>query len=296
MIGRVHADIVLVSKELAPTIPENLQLKHIVTVSSETLQDLVRSGLDPFSSHNLASRSDATCYIIFTSGTTGTPKGVVTEHGAICTSVLGHITRMGVNSSSRVLQFSVCSFDACIMEIFPALACGGVVCVPSTAERTDGGLDHAVARMHVNFFIVTPSVSRLIKATVTGRATVVLVGEAASASDLVGWSEQVRLLNGCKSASIAFIIWVSIHASLINFIDGPTECSAGCVMHDISRKILDQSTLPSDPETRVIGKAVGCVTWVADLDDQSKLAPFGAEGELFIEGYVVLPKGRMQNH
>lgn len=211
MIGRLNAGIILVSEELAPTIAESSQLKHVVTVSSETLRILGESGLGPFSSQNLTCRSDAICYTIFTSGTTGTPKGVVTEHGAICTSVLAHITRMGVNSSSRVLQFSVCSFDACIMEIFPTLACGGVVCVPSTAERTDGGLEHAVARMRVNFFIVTPSVSRLIKATLTGRATVVLVGEAASPSDLVGWGEQVRLLNGCKSALIFFILWVTIH-------------------------------------------------------------------------------------
>lgn len=202
MIERVHADIVLVSKDLAPTVSKSLQVKSVVTVSSETLHRLIKSGLDPFNSQDIASRSDAVCYIIFTSGTTGTPKGVVTEHGAICTSVLAHITRMGVDSKSRVLQFSVCSFDACIMEIFPALASGGVVCVPSTTERTDGGLENAVARMDANFFIVTPSVSRLIKAAVTGRATVVLVGEAASASDLIGWDEQVRLLNGCKSSLI----------------------------------------------------------------------------------------------
>lgn len=198
MVERVHADIVLVSESLALTVSKSLHVKHVVTVSSETLDRLIKSGLDPFNRQDSPSRSDAVCYIIFTSGTTGIPKGVVTEHGAICTSVLAHITRMGVDNRSRVLQFSVCSFDACIMEIFPALASGGVVCVPSTAERTDGGLEHAVARMHVNFFIVTPSVSRLIKASVTGRTTVVLVGEAASASDLIGWGEQVRLLNGCK--------------------------------------------------------------------------------------------------
>lgn len=67
-------------------------------------------------------------------------------------------------------------------------------------------------------------------------------------------------------------------------------------MHDISRKGHDQSTLVTAPETRAIGQAVGCVTWVVDLNDQSKLAPFGAEGELFIEGYVVLAKGRMQKY
>lgn len=55
-------------------------------------------------------------------------------------------------------------------------------------------------------------------------------------------------------------------------------------MHDISQKALSHSNLDTATETRVIGKAVGCVTWVVDLVDQSKLAPFEAEGELFIEG------------
>lgn len=75
---------------------------------------------------------------------------------------------------------------------------------------------------------------------------------------------------------------------MIKLADGPTECSAGCVMHDISQKALGDSNLDAATETRVIGKAVGCVTWVVDLDDQSKLAPVGGEGELFIEGRVVL--------
>lgn len=55
-------------------------------------------------------------------------------------------------------------------------------------------------------------------------------------------------------------------------------------MHDISQKALSDSSLDTAIETRVIGKAVACVTWIVDLDDQSKLAPFQAEGELFIEG------------
>lgn len=67
-------------------------------------------------------------------------------------------------------------------------------------------------------------------------------------------------------------------------------------MHDIAQKSPGNPTPDQAPETSVIGKAVGCVTWVVNLDDQSKLVQFGAEGELFIEGQVPVSKYSAPSH
>jgi non-ribosomal peptide synthase protein (TIGR01720 family) len=49
---------------------------------------------------------DNVAYSIFTSGTTGRPKGTLIEHGAFCTSAVEHSKAMYMRSDSRVFQFA----------------------------------------------------------------------------------------------------------------------------------------------------------------------------------------------
>jgi len=70
-------------------------------------------------------------YIIFTSGTTGKPKGVMIEHIGICNMVKGLNEGWGVRKDSKVLQFASLSFDASIAEIFIALLSGGELVLKS---------------------------------------------------------------------------------------------------------------------------------------------------------------------
>ena len=76
-------------------------------------------------------------YAIFTSGTSGKPKGAIIEHRAICSSAMAHTKGIGMDATSRVLQFASYAFDACIMEILSALIVGACVCIPSEQGRTD---------------------------------------------------------------------------------------------------------------------------------------------------------------
>ena len=80
---------------------------------------------------------DAPCMVLFTSGTTGRPKGVLLSQ-----SNLAHFTAwfggcMGLDEQSRVLQFASLSFDASLMDIFPSLIAGAELIVPSEAQRRD---------------------------------------------------------------------------------------------------------------------------------------------------------------
>jgi non-ribosomal peptide synthetase component F len=85
------------------------------------------------------SNEEAACggaaYVIFTSGSTGEPKGVIVDHFAIASSIHGHATAMGIDSGSRVLQFSDYVFDGSITECLGTLMLGGCVCVPSDEQR-----------------------------------------------------------------------------------------------------------------------------------------------------------------
>lgn len=73
-------------------------------------------------------------YVVFTSGSTGSPKGVVVGHHALANFVSDAVGRYGLEPSDRVLQFAAPGFDTVLEEILPTLVAGGTV-VMRTADQ-----------------------------------------------------------------------------------------------------------------------------------------------------------------
>ncbi len=76
---------------------------------------------------------DKIVYLAFTSGTTGTPKGVVVTHKNLATHVAASIADYALTAADRVLQFASPSFDISVEEIFCALAAGATLVVRPAA-------------------------------------------------------------------------------------------------------------------------------------------------------------------
>ena len=74
-------------------------------------------------------------YILYTSGTTGRPKGVVIEQQHVFALVDAFVTRFALTAEDRVLQFASVNFDVSVEEIFATLATGATVVM-----RTDSML------------------------------------------------------------------------------------------------------------------------------------------------------------
>jgi amino acid adenylation domain-containing protein len=64
-------------------------------------------------------------YAIFTSGTTGAPKGVLIEHRSLMNHALAMARHFKLGPQDRVLQFASLSFDVAAEEIYPTWASGG---------------------------------------------------------------------------------------------------------------------------------------------------------------------------
>ncbi|HTB33230.1 MAG TPA: AMP-binding protein, partial [bacterium] len=75
-------------------------------------------------------RGGDTAYVIFTSGSSGLPKGVRVDHAALANHARGYARRLGLAPGDRVLQFVSISFDPSLEELLPALCAGAAVALP----------------------------------------------------------------------------------------------------------------------------------------------------------------------
>ncbi|WP_199523927.1 non-ribosomal peptide synthetase, partial [Micromonospora craterilacus] len=84
-----------------------------------------------------ADEPEALAYVIFTSGTTGTPKGVMIRHQSAANTIVDVNERFGVTAADRVLAVSEFTFDLSVYDVFGLLAVGGAVVVPDPAQARE---------------------------------------------------------------------------------------------------------------------------------------------------------------
>ena len=81
----------------------------------------------------LADRSEpgGVAYILYTSGTSGRPKGVVVENHSVVNYAEAFENEFHVAPGDVMLQYSICSFDIFVEEVFTTLLSGAALAIPS---------------------------------------------------------------------------------------------------------------------------------------------------------------------
>ena len=82
----------------------------------------------------MADRStpDGVAYVLYTSGTSGKPKGVVVENHSVVNYSEAFEAEFKTGPGDVMLQYSVCSFDIFVEEVYTTLLNGAAICIPST--------------------------------------------------------------------------------------------------------------------------------------------------------------------
>ncbi|OSQ36738.1 alpha/beta fold hydrolase [Thalassospira mesophila] len=231
------------------------------------------SAADTLSSSPAINTTDI-AYILFTSGTTGTPKGVMIEHGSVVNlaqSVLDtQLELIGADNPQSALNLSCVApfaFDGSIVQIFAAILNGHSVHIPGFETRTDPEALHRFIVEHcIDQFDTTPSLFFLMldywqENHLHCHARMVVLGGEVVSDDLVERFFAFPEHGNCK---------------LVNAY-GPTECCVSAAQYIMTAHNYRQILPPP------IGKAINGVA-IAICDDQGRTLPDGVPGELRIGG------------
>lgn len=101
-------------------------------------------------------------YVLFTSGSTGVPKGVMIDHMSAVNTVLDINRRFQITEHDRVLAINALNFDLSVYDVFGFLLAGGALIIPDY----DRALDpkhwmELVATQHVTFWNTVPAIVQL---------------------------------------------------------------------------------------------------------------------------------------
>lgn len=256
ILNSVKARLVLCSSQYSQKFADNAEVTTFVVDES------LKQSKEPSTVGDVRIVSpENAAYLIFTSGTTGLPKGTIISHRSFATSATEHAPAILMRNTSRVLQFSNLCFDASIMEILTTLMTGGCICIPSEEERMND-IPGAIRRMSVNWTLLTPSVANILDPDkVPSLEVLVTGGEAMQARHIAKWQGRASLVNAY----------------------GPSECA---VIATTSTKVDEDGSVINE-EPSVIGRAVGCRSWIVDPNNHNQMMPIGGIGELVVEGYSV---------
>lgn len=249
ILAKVSATVMVTTAQHASKFRS--QALRVVEVGAEFCRSL------PLSLIQLPQVSPRSCaFILFTSGSTGSPKGIIVEHEAVCTSTNAYGSKWNIGYGTRMFQFASYVFDVSVSDMFTSLTRGACVCVPSDHDRMNN-IAAAINKLEANFVSLTPTVAALLHPDdVPGLQGMVLGGEGPTLDNVRLWSDKIDL----------FLCY------------GPAECAITC-------SSTEKCTTDSDPSN--LGLPLGANILIVDAADHNKLVPVGCVGEILIGGPVL---------
>ncbi|WP_444922426.1 AMP-binding protein [Microbulbifer sp. CnH-101-G] len=196
-------------------------------------------------------------YIVFTSGTTGTPKGVLNTNLGLLNLAMSQSEMFSVNSNSRIFHFASLGFDAQISEWSMAWASGAALVIPDNKLlRTDPQLFSSFCNeKKISHVTLPPTFLRYLKPSDFSTVKhVISAGETCDSFLVDRWYRDFNFYNAY----------------------GPSEVSVCSSINHVNK--LENNVSIGDPIYN---------TSIAIMNEEDKILPLGILGEICIFGFGV---------
>ncbi|VVN02333.1 D-alanine--poly(phosphoribitol) ligase subunit 1 [Pseudomonas fluorescens] len=240
--------------------PEHLDSTHVVRIPeipAAVLQEfpVAQKGPPPVDPR-------APAYVTFTSGSTGEPKGIVTNHAPLVHFIEWHVRRHSFTREERFSLLSGLGHDPVYRDVFTPLSIGATVCIPAQSLVIDpAALAKWIHESAISVIHLTPPLGKLIE---TGAK---LNGRPLNALRYLFWGG-----DALSSTLYEQIRVIAPNAISVNFY-GTTETPQAMAFHQVD---------PDANNARIpLGKGVEGAQLLV-VNDASELVGEGDVGEILI--------------
>lgn len=256
LLEDTKATCVISNKDISHIVDTEIKIIHPSTITTSNL---------PFT-NDITPRQLA--YTMYTSGSTGNPKGVLIEHSSMMNLFLSLISKLNVDSNDTFFALTDYTFDISLIELLMPLMLGATIILTEQGTVADGvKIKQYFEKYPISFMQATPLTWEILLKQ--------------------GWKNEgsIKILVGGEKFRTKLAEQLDYKFGNVWNVYGPTETSMWSMYNNLKETLTTESVPLGSPLDNTI---------IEILDEDLNKVEIGSQGELYIGG-VGLARAYLNN-